>query len=82
MDNMMKRTQFTFYRSYWEAIANLPKKDRLPLYEAITDYALNGTAPQLSTAATAAFILIKPTLDTSRKRAIAGRQGGIKRGME
>lgn len=78
MEEMIQRTQFTFYRSYWEAIVNLPKKDRLSAYEAITDYALNGTEPQLKGAAATAFILIKPTLDTARKRAKMGKQGGSK----
>lgn len=82
MKEIMERAQFTFYRSYWEAIQNLPKKDRLIAYEAVTDYALNGTPPQLKGAAATAFILIKPTLDTARKRATAGKRGGSKEDMD
>lgn len=78
MGNAMERAQFTFYRSYWEALQTLPKKDRLQAYEAITDYALNGTEPHLTGPASTAFILIKPTLDTGRKRAAAGKSGGEK----
>lgn len=78
MGNAMERAQFTFYRSYWEALQTLPKKDRLQAYEAITDYALNGTEPHLTGPASTAFILIKPTLDTGRKRAEAGKTGGAK----
>lgn len=78
MEETMLRSQFTFYRSYWEAIENLPKKDRLLAYEAVADYALNGTEPQLKGTAATAFILIRPTLDTARKRAKAGKQGGSK----
>lgn len=78
MENAMERAQFTFYRSYWEALQTLPKKDRLQAYEAITDYALNGTEPNLTGPASTAFILIRPTLDTGRKRAAAGKSGGAK----
>lgn len=78
MKENILRPQFTFYRSYWEAIENLPKKDRLIAYEAVVDYALNGTEPQLKGAAATAFILIRPTLDTARKRAKAGKQSGSK----
>ena len=74
----MERGQFTFYRSYWEAIQSLPKKDRLAAYEAIAEYALDGTQPQISGGAATVFILVKPTLDTGRKRAEIGKNGGSK----
>lgn len=74
----MERGQFTFYRSYWEAIQSLPKKDRLAAYEAIAEYALDGTQPQISGGAATVFILVKPTLDTGRKRAEIGKAGGSK----
>ena len=41
---MDERGQFTFYRSFWEAVKGLPKKDRLPILETIISYALNGIA--------------------------------------
>ena len=78
MENAMERAQFTFYRSYWDALKTLPKKYRLQAYEAIVDYALNGTEPHLTGSASTAFILIKPTLDTGRKRAASGKTGGTK----
>ncbi len=65
----MERKQFTFYRSYWEALCTLPKKDRLAAYEAIVTYALSGEEPEVSGAAATAFILVRPTLDTAVKRA-------------
>ena len=37
----MTRDGFLFYRSYYEAIQKLAKKDRLSAYEAIFEYALN-----------------------------------------
>lgn len=75
---MDARGQFTFYRSYFEALQSLPKKDREPVLMAICAYALDGTEPNLSGIAAAIFLLVKPTLDTGRKRAESGKQGGSK----
>lgn len=72
----MERGQFTFFRSYWEALQTLPKKERLAAYEAICDYALNGNEQEISGSAATAFILIKPTLDSGRKKAASGKHGG------
>lgn len=71
------RGQFTFYRSFWEAVQKLPKKDRLPVLEAIIIYALDGDEVSgLSMTQDAFFSLCKPTLDASRKKAANGKQGG------
>ena len=70
------RTQFTFYRSFREAIKCLPDEERLKAYEAIIDYALNETEPEVSGAAMAVFLMAKPTLDNSRKKAESGSAGG------
>lgn len=76
MDN---RGQFTFYRSFWEAVQSLPKKDKLPVLEAIISYALDGVTPSgLSQSQVAFFLLVKPNLDASRKKAANGKQGGSK----
>ena len=75
-----KRKQFTFYRSFWESVQVLPKKDRLPILEAIISYALDGGEPKgLSQSQSAFFMLVKPNLDASRKKANSGKQGGSKR---
>ena len=76
---MEERGQFTFYRSFWDAIKGLPKKDRLPILESIISYALDGNEPRnLSQSQSAFFLLVKPTLDSSRKKAANGKQGGSK----
>jgi hypothetical protein len=76
---MEHRGQFTFYRSFWEAIKGLPKKDRLPILEAIISYALDGDYPKgLTQSQSAFFSLVKPNLDASRKKAASGKQGGSK----
>ena len=77
---MDERKQFTFYRSFWEAVKTLPKKDRLPVLEAIISYALDGTVPQgLTTGQSAFFLLVKPNLDAARRKAESGKQGGSKK---
>lgn len=76
---MDERGQFTFYRSFWEAIKGLPKKDKLPILEAIISYALDGELPKgLTQSQSAFFSLVKPNLDSARKKAANGKQGGSK----
>lgn len=71
------RNQFTFYRSYYDAIQALSKRDQSSLILAICAYAIYETEPKgLSNAATTAFKLIKPTLDAGRKKAENGSQKG------
>lgn len=68
------REQFTFYRSYWEAIKRLKKpSDRLSAFEAITAYALDEVELPRSDSADAIFCLIKPLLDSAAKKAKGGR---------
>lgn len=56
-----------------------PAKERESALEAIIEYALNETEPEkLSPIANAVFLLIKPTLDKARQKAISGKAGGEK----
>lgn len=73
------RKQFTFYRSYFEAVVDLPKREQLSLLLAICEYALDGKEPSLTGAARGMFRLIQPTLDSSAAKAEIGKQGGSKR---
>lgn len=74
---MDERGQFTFYKSYWDAIEELPSKSQLPILKAIIRYALFGEEPtSLSSVCRAVFLLVKPTLDASRKKAANGKLGG------
>jgi len=71
------RTQFTFYKSYWDAIEELPAKQQLPILKSIIRYALFGEEPDsLSSVCRAVFLLVKPTLDASRKKSESGKRGG------
>ena len=70
----MDRKQFTFYRSFWEAVKRLKKADRLSALDAICAYALDGEEVAKTEAAEAIFILIKPVLDSASKKADGGKK--------
>ena len=76
----MNRKQFTFYRSFMDGIKRIKAKAaRCEAYDTIIAYALDGVEPdldKLSDAAALAFIMAKPNLDASRKKAEAGQKGG------
>lgn len=72
---MENRKQFTFYRSYFEAIKDLGQKDQTAVLMAVCAYALDGTEPKLSGSASAVFKVIRPTLDAGRRKAIGGMSG-------
>lgn len=65
----MERNQFTFYRSYYEALKHLPKRDQTSVLLALIGYALDEQEPSLSGVALSVFTLIRPTLDNGRKKA-------------
>ena len=73
----MERKQFTFYRSYLDAIIRLPKKEQGAILLAICQYALNESEPTgLSPIAETVFTLVRPTLDAGRRKSQAGETGG------
>lgn len=78
----MERNQFTFYRSYYEAVRELPKKEQSAVMLAICAYALDEEEPNLTGTAKAIFSLVRPTLDASRRKAISGKTGGERKQAE
>lgn len=66
----MPRNQFTFYRSYYEALKNLPQKDQTKVLMAVCAYALDDEPPTLSGVPLSVFTLIRPTLDTGRNKSL------------
>lgn len=69
----MEHDAFVFYKSYFEAAADLSAKERLKFYDALTGYALYGKEPDLPKCpARSLFIALKPAIDkglkTSEKR--------------
>lgn len=73
----MERDSFVFYKSFYEAISDLPKDIRLEVLTAIIEYALYGRQPEtLKPFARGMFTLIKPNIDTNNSRYDNGKRGG------
>lgn len=62
---MDSRDSLIFYRSFYEAIRELPKDNQAEVYDAIFLYALDFTEPILSGLSKTIFILIKPQLNAN-----------------
>lgn len=70
-----QRESFVFYRSFKESISELSDSDKLIMYEAISDYALNMAEPLLTGFPKMLFTLIRPQLDANIKRWANGCKG-------
>lgn len=74
---MEKRGQFTFYRSFYDAVKEHEEKIQLNVLMAILRYVFEEKEPNgLGSTEKSVFVLIKPVLDSGRKKAVAGRLGG------
>lgn len=68
---------FVFYKSFADAIENLPAEQYKAIVVALTTYALNGEEPDLSDPyVKALFTLMKPQVDANNRKREAGRKGG------
>lgn len=79
----MKRDSFIFYRSFKDAISDLPNNEKLAVYDAIAEYALNYTEPELTGVAKTIWKLIKPQLEANWRRfqnGCKGKEHGVKGG--
>ena len=65
----MERKQFTWYRSYYDALKELPAEEFRDIVLAVCAYALDGEEPELSGVARTIFTLIRPTLEVGRSKA-------------
>lgn len=70
----MARDSFIFYRSFYEAISELPKENQADTYDAIMQYALNQEEVELTGVSKAIFSLVKPQLDANYKKYENGKQ--------
>lgn len=71
------RDTFIFYRSFYEAIKELPRDIQGEVYTAIMEYSLNGiTTENLKPLSKAVFTLMKPVLDKNQIRYQNGSKGG------
>lgn len=73
----MERDSFIFYRSWLEAIKNLPREMQGEVLTAIIEYGLNGvTTESLKPITSAMLAMVKPQIDINNKRFENGCQGG------
>ncbi|MFK2062414.1 DUF6291 domain-containing protein [Bacteroides fragilis] len=71
------RDSFIFYRSFYEAIKDLPRDIQGEIYTAIMEYSLYGNETEnLKPVARSIFTLIKPQIDVNNKRFDNGCKGG------
>ena len=78
------RESIVFYRSYYEAIKELPIEQQIKIYEAIFEFGFYGNELKTTGIEKVVFNLIKPTLNSSVSRYSAsvenGRKGGAPKG--
>ena len=78
MANTDKKESFVFYRSFYDAIEEMPKKHQLDIYKAIACYALDNKEPTFSGVVSALWKSFRPQLDTSARRYKLARENGEK----
>ena len=72
----MERKSFIFYRSFAEAIDDLPDNEQLVIYRAIKEYALYGREIELTGTVKSFWTLIKPQITANNRRYKNGCKGG------
>ena len=71
------RDSFVFYRSFYDAIKDLPRDVQGEIYTAIMEYSLYGKETEnLKPIARSVFTLMKPQIDVNNKRFENGKKGG------
>lgn len=65
-----------FFRSYYDALCDLPNDERLKMYDAILQYGFEGVIPDLPPLLNGYFALIRPNMDSSRRRWEAAKKNG------
>ena len=72
----MKRKQFTFYASFYEAMSEMNMTARGKAVTILCEYALYGIEPPQMKGALKMYVdLVRPNLEASRKKALAGHVG-------
>ena len=64
------------FDSYIEAGQELGRKDRMAYYTAVIEFVAYGREPDLTGAAKAVFVAIRPSLESSRRCTENGKKGG------
>ena len=68
--------RFTFYRTFWAAIRQLPRNTRAGFVLGLLDYVFTGVEPTFEGSALAVWIGIKPNIDNSIDAILKGKTGG------
>lgn len=74
----MERDSMVFYRSFYEAIKDLPDVEMAQAFRAIAEYGLNGQEVECSGSANVALKMAKPQIDKNNVRYENGKKGGRK----
>lgn len=69
-----EKDSFVFYSSFYEALQDLKDKDRLKMYDAICDLALNNKETKMTGLTKTIFTLIKPQILANTKRYENGKK--------
>ena len=69
------RDSIVFYRSFYEAICELPEEQQLSAIKAILEYGLNDSEESTGTAK-AMLMMAQPIIDANNKRYENGKKGG------
>ena len=72
---LSEKDSFVFYRSFFEALQDLKDKERLKVYDAICDLALNENDTKLTGIAKTIFTLIRPQILSNTKKYKDGQKG-------
>lgn len=70
------KDSFVFYRSFYEAINDLPIENQVNLYKAICELSLNDNNLELQGIENTIFKLIKPQIQANNDRYENGKKGG------
>ena len=70
------RDSFVFYRSFYDAIRTLNKRDQAAVFMAICEYALDEKEPDVSGVPLAMFTIVKPIIEANNHRYENGKKGG------
>jgi hypothetical protein len=65
---MKTRDSMIFYRSFYEAIRELPERNQVEVLRAICEFGFDGSEPEISGLSKTIWILIKPNLQANRKK--------------
>ncbi len=69
-----EKESFVFYKSFYDALQDLKDKDRLKVYDAICEMALNGNETILTGISKTVFTLIKPQVLANNRRYENGKK--------